>query len=212
MTSVGFSAWTITGTSPSVYVSGTVSADQVINSNDYINTTEYSCFYYCPDGFVNESKVNNETIYTLADSGNFIINYNIYLAKCKNLFKTNYVQINLNFGLLDSTILSTNYNFFYAISSVSVVATVNGNSVLVANSISSTPTNSYHNATVKLNMSSLTASETVTASNTCTFTVTYTFSKSIGTGTNAINAMPAINNVLNATNIKIDTTLIGVNS
>ena len=98
LTSVGFSAWTITGTSPSVYVSGTVSADQVINSNDYIEldktkgTNGYEIFTFCSEGFVVDGQ-------NLAYTGDIVAYYLIHGAKCIDLFGNGTTSINANFKL-----------------------------------------------------------------------------------------------------------------
>ena len=133
LTSVGFSAWTITGTSPSVYVSGTVSADQVINSNDYIEldktkgTNGYEIFTFCSEGFVVDGQ-------NLAYTGDIVAYYLIHGAKCIDLFGNGTTSINANFKLSyagsaptynSSDLYYSNYGIFKYIRSAKITIGAN---------------------------------------------------------------------------------------
>ena len=102
LTSVGFSAWTITGTSPSVFISGSISADQVINSNDYIEldttkgTNGYEIFTFNSEGFITNSGTENAD---MSATGEITAYYVIHGDKCLELFGNNTNSINANFKL-----------------------------------------------------------------------------------------------------------------
>jgi len=137
LTSVGFSAWTITGTSPSVYVSGTVSADQVINSNDYIEldktkgTNGYEIFTFNSEGFIINSGTENAENTT---TGEIVAYYVIHGDKCIELFGNDTTSIKANFKLSyagsaptynSSDLYYSNYGIFKYIRSAKITIGAN---------------------------------------------------------------------------------------
>ena len=103
---IGFSSWNITNQIGGQSLTGSIKADNVINSSEYIDfnpnidvSERMTCFSYCDIGFISE-----EAPYNLTTVGYIKAKYRVKLGNCKSFLNEN----EFNSLKVDCTLSGTN--------------------------------------------------------------------------------------------------------